>query len=76
MLPCCLYKGDLKVNKNVDISKWTIKTIMDLPKEENDNIEFKGGLIKPEVLSKRLSVAASAFSNAAGGLLIVGISIE
>jgi hypothetical protein len=76
MLPCCRYKGDLKVNKNVDISKWTIKTIMDLPKEENDNIEFKSGLIKPEVLSKRLSIAASAFSNATGGLLIVGVSDE
>jgi hypothetical protein len=64
------------MKKNIDVSKWTIKTIIALPKEENDNIEFKSGLTKQDELSKKLSVAASAFSNATGGLLIIGVNKE
>jgi hypothetical protein len=64
------------LNKNADISKWTIRTIIDLPKEESEYLEFKSGLTPREDLSRKISVAASAFSNATGGIFIIGINKE
>lgn len=58
---------------NFNIANWTLQSIKELDKTENEYMEFKSGALKADDIKNKLSVAASAFSNANGGLFIIGI---
>lgn len=54
------------------INNWEEDDLKNIPIEENDNYEFKSSRINLKDLKKEISIAASAFWNSGGGLLIVG----
>ena len=55
---------------NVDLNTIDALTI---PKAESDTFEFKSSLISQDGLKKKLSAAASGFSNSGGGYFIAGV---
>ncbi|MFZ4813632.1 MAG: helix-turn-helix domain-containing protein [Phototrophicaceae bacterium] len=55
------------------IEGWTEADLLDLTAGENDEYEYKSSRISQTDLTKEIQVAASAFWNSGGGILIVGI---
>jgi hypothetical protein len=59
-----------------NLESWTEKDLEYLPEEEDDFYEYKSSRIISksfDELKKKISVAASAFWNSGGGVLIVGV---
>ncbi len=55
------------------ILNWEEIDLSQLPKQENHEHEYKGGLTKDDDLGNKISKAASAFWNSGGGLFFIGI---
>lgn len=55
------------------IKNWTEDDLDELPKYEDDRYEYKSGMITFDKLGEKISIAASAFWNAGGGIFIAGI---
>lgn len=56
------------------IQKWEEADLLVFAnRAEDDEHEYKGSLLKDDALADKISIAASAFWNTGGGLLIVGI---
>lgn len=62
----------MKYKKVID--SWTIDDINSLGFQEDEHLEHKSGVIRPDDLKKKLSIAASAFSNTEGGLFFIGVN--
>ncbi|MEO0562687.1 MAG: ATP-binding protein, partial [Chloroflexota bacterium] len=56
------------------IENWTEADLYDFTEGENDEYEFKSSKISEKDLMKEIQVAASAFWNSGGGVLMVGIN--
>jgi len=58
-----------------NLESWTEKDLAYLPEEEDDFHEYKSSKISKSFdgLKKKISIAASAFWNSGGGVLIVGV---
>lgn len=56
-----------------NIDDWTEATLVDLPAEESDLLEYKSSLIKLDELKREIGYAASAFWNSGGGIFIAGV---
>ena len=55
------------------IKNWDEQDLNNIPQFETDEYEYKSSLVKPEELRDKIVIAASAFWNSGGGLLIIGI---
>lgn len=65
-------KGDVLVKRE----SWSEQDILDLPPEESDDFDRKGGRLFDEVEDKVLTTIAkalSAFANSGGGSLVLGV---
>lgn len=63
-------------SKYQDIAEWNLDRLTVLPSEEIDRIEYKSSRVKVSKLGAKISVAASAFWNSGGGLLVLGVDPE
>jgi len=63
------------MNKKIykEIANWAEKDLVNLPSEEDDFYEYKSSRITFKALKKKISIAASAFWNSGGGVLIIGV---
>lgn len=57
-----------------DIESWTEADLTDLLTGETDEYEFKSSRIQTSDLLKEIQIAASAFWNSGGGVLVVGLN--
>ena len=57
-----------------NITEWDYEVLLDLPKEESSELEYKSSKIPLDILRNKISVAASSFWNSGGGIFIAGIS--
>ena len=55
------------------IKSWDEQDLINIPQFETDEYEYKSSLVKNEELKDKITIAASAFWNSGGGLLIIGI---
>lgn len=55
------------------INNWLEQDLINIPQYETDEYEYKSSLAKPEELKDKIIIAASAFWNSGGGLLIIGV---
>jgi hypothetical protein len=56
------------------IEKWIEEDLLQLPKEENEGIEYKSSKTPIEKLKEKMCIAASAFWNSGGGIFIAGVN--
>ncbi|MFZ6029970.1 MAG: helix-turn-helix domain-containing protein [Chloroflexota bacterium] len=60
--------------KYSEIEEWDDEDLRQLPGEETDFYEYKSSKIEIKSLKSKISVAASAFWNSGGGVLIAGVN--
>jgi len=56
------------------VEDWTEEDLMQLSNQESAFYEYKSSRITSDKLRERISIAASAFWNSGGGILIVGVN--
>lgn len=54
--------------------EWIYEDLLNLPKEESSEIEYKSSKISLDNLKNKISVAASSFWNSGGGVFIAGVN--
>lgn len=57
-----------------DISKWVEDDLKEIPSSESDLYEYKCSKTSLDDLKNKISIAASAFWNAGGGIFIAGVN--
>jgi len=55
------------------IENWSEEELLQLPEEENDELEYKSSQTSFDKLKNKISIAASAFWNTGGGIFIAGV---
>lgn len=56
-----------------NLDHWDLGRLAELPPVENESLEFKSSRVSFNDLGSKISVAASAFWNTGGGVLVVGV---
>lgn len=56
-----------------DLDHWDLDELTELPQVENEGLEYKSSRASFNDLCSKISVAASAFWNTGGGVLVVGV---
>jgi hypothetical protein len=56
-----------------DLDHWDLDKLAELPPVENERLEYKSSRVSFNDLRIKISVAASAFWNTGGGVLVVGV---
>ena len=59
-----------------NITEWDYEVLLDLPKEESTELEYKSSKIPLDILRNKISVAASSFWNSVGFSLQVLVIME
>lgn len=62
------------MNSYKGTTEWDYETLLDIPKAESSEFEYKSSKTSLDILRNKISVAASSFWNSGGGIFIAGVS--